>query len=128
MVGLLWCPSLARRASVNTQNMGIEPKVLEKSMDAEIDKVKNELISEREFQKVRNQIENDFILGNSTVVGIAESLADYHVYFGDADLINTEIDRYMKVTREDLMNAAKKYLTSENRVVLYYLPKDQQPN
>ncbi len=107
-------------------NMGIEAEDLEKSMDAEIDKVKKELISEREFQKVRNQIENDFILGNSTVVGIAESLADYHVYFGDANLINTEIDRYMKVTREDLMNAAKKYLTKENRVVLYYLPKDQE--
>ena len=107
-------------------NMGIEAEDLEKSMDAEIDKVKKKLISEREFQKVRNQIENDFILGNSTVVGIAESLADYHVYFGDANLINTEIDRYMKVTREDLMNAAKKYLTKENRVVLYYLPKDQE--
>ena len=109
-------------------NMGIEAEDLEKSMDAEIDKVRNELITEREFQKVRNQIENDFISGNSTVVGIAESLADYHVYFGDANLINTEIERYMKVTREDLMNAAKKYLTTENRVVLYYLPKDQESN
>ena len=109
-------------------NMGIEAEDLEKSMDAEIDKVRNDLITEREFQKVRNQIENDFISGNSTVVGIAESLADYHVYFGDANLINTEIERYMKVTREDLMNAAKKYLTTENRVVLYYLPKDQESN
>ncbi|MCK5372386.1 MAG: insulinase family protein [Cyclobacteriaceae bacterium] len=109
-------------------NMGIEAEDLEKSMDTEIDKVRNDLITEREFQKVRNQIENDFISGNSTVVGIAESLADYHVYFGDANLINTEIERYMKVTREDLMNAAKKYLTTENRVVLYYLPKDQESN
>lgn len=109
-------------------NMGIEAEDLEQSMDAEIAKVRNELISEREFQKVRNQIENDFILGNSTVAGIAESLANYHVYFGDANLINTEIDRYMKVTREDLMNIANKYLTKENRVVLYYLPKDRESN
>ncbi len=107
-------------------NMGIEAEDLEKSMDVEIDKVQKELISEREFQKVRNQLENDFILGNSKVVGIAESLADYHVYFGDANLINTEIERYMKVTRDDIMNVAKKYLTKQNRVVLYYLPKDQE--
>ena len=99
---------------------------MEKSIDAEIEKVKNELISEREFQKIRNQMENDFILGNSTIVGIAESLANYHVYFNDANLINNEIDRYMKVTREDMMGVAKKYLTRENRVVLYYLPKDQE--
>ncbi len=107
-------------------NMGVEAEDLEKSMDVEIDKVQKELISEREFQKVRNQIENDFILGNSKVAGIAESLADYHVYFGDANLINTEIERYMKVTREDIMKVAKKYLTKQNRVVLYYLPKDQE--
>lgn len=107
-------------------NMGKEPENLEESMDAEVERVKNELVSEREFQKVKNQMENDFISANSTVAGIAESLADYYVYFGDANLINTEIDRYMKVTRKDLMRVAKKYLTKENRVVLYYLPKNQQ--
>jgi len=106
-------------------NMGITAEDLEKSMDTEIGKVKAELVTEQEFQKVRNQIENDFVTGNSTVVGIAESLADYHVYFGDANLINTELERYNKVTREDLMNVAKKYLNNENRVVLYYLPKAQ---
>ncbi|MDZ7607671.1 MAG: pitrilysin family protein [Cyclobacteriaceae bacterium] len=106
-------------------NMGVSAEDLEQSMDAEIEKVKAELVTEKEFQKVRNQIENDFVTGNSTVVGIAESLADYSVYFGDANLINTELERYTKVTREDLMSVAKKYLNKENRVVLYYLPKAQ---
>lgn len=114
--------------TLGISNMGVEPEDLEKAMDAEVEKVRNELITETEFQKVRNQIENDFVLGNASVVGIAESLADYHVYFGDADLINTEIANYMNVTREDIMNVAKKYLNKENRVVLYYLPKDQQTN
>lgn len=109
-------------------NMGTEPEDLEASMDAEVEKVKNELITEREFQKVRNQIENDFVVSNSSVVGIAESLANYHVYFGDANLINTEIEKYMQVTREDIREVAKKYLNENNRVVLYYLPKSQQTN
>jgi zinc protease len=55
------------------------------------------------------------------VAGIAESLANYHMYFGEANLINTEIERYMKVTREDIMNAAKKYYVAQNGVVLYFL-------
>ncbi len=37
--------------------------------------------------------------------------------------VNTEINRYNKVTREDLMNVAKKYLNKDNRVTLYYVPK-----
>ena len=111
-------------------NMGVNVDELEKAMNSEIEQVQNELISEREFQKIRNQIENDFVSSNSTVAGIAESLADYHMYFGDANLINTEIERYMQVTREDIRRVAKKYLQPTNRVVLHYLPESakNKPN
>lgn len=109
-------------------NMGVAPDELEKAMNEEIALTKKELISEKEFQKLRNQIESDFISGNATVRGLAENLANYHVYYGDANLVNTEIDRYMKVSREDIKAAANKYLNDKNRVVLYYLPKSQQPN
>ena len=108
-------------------NMGVSPDDLEAAMDAEVRKVQEELISEEEFQKLKNQIENDFITGNSSVAGIAESLADYHMYFGDANLINTEIERYMKVTREDIRRVANQYFNKNNRVVLYYMPKPAQP-
>ncbi|MEP2773176.1 MAG: pitrilysin family protein [Fulvivirga sp.] len=104
-------------------NMGVSLEDLEAGMDAEISKVKEELISEKEFQKIRNQVENNIVSQNSTVSGIAENLANYHVYFGDANLVNTEIEKYMNVTREDIMEVAKKYLNKENRVVLYYLPE-----
>lgn len=107
-------------------NMGVTPEDLEKAMDAEIEKVQKELISEKEFQKIRNQVESNFVQQNSSAVGIAEQLANYHVYYKDANLINTELERYMKVTREDLQRVAKKYLVKENRVVLQYLPKSAQ--
>lgn len=108
-------------------NMGVNVQELEQAITDEIDLTSKELISEEEFQKLRNQIENDFVSGNSRVAGIAESLANYHMYFGDANLINTELDRYMAVTREDILNAAKKYYNVDNRVVLHYLPKQANP-
>ncbi len=104
-------------------NVGVAADDLESAMQIQLDKVKQEPVGEIEFQKLRNQIENDFISTNSTVSGIAGSLANYHVFFGDAGLINSEINRFMKVTREDLQRVAQTYLTKENRVVLYYLPK-----
>lgn len=108
-------------------NMGVELSDLEKAMNQEIEKVQKELISDREFQKVLNQIESNFVTSNARVAGIAESLANYHMYFGDANLINTEIERFRKVTKEDIRRVAQKYLTPENRVVLHYLPKAQLP-
>lgn len=97
------------------------------ALEEEIANLQNELISEREFQKIQNQMESSFIQSNSKMAGIAESLADYHTYYGDANLINTEIDRYRKVTREDIQRVAKKYLVKDNRVVLRYLPKSEEP-
>ena len=107
-------------------NTGVDIVDLEKAIDSEVEKLQYELISEKEFQKLRNQIENNMISQNSTVEGIAESLANYYIYYGDANLINTEISRYMKVTREDIQRVAKEYFRTDNRVVLYYLPKENK--
>jgi predicted Zn-dependent peptidase len=97
------------------------------ALEDEISKLQSELISEREFQKIQNQMESNFIQSNSKMAGIAESLADYHTYYGDANYINTEIERYRSVTREDIQRVAQKYLVKDNRVVLRYLPKSEEP-
>jgi predicted Zn-dependent peptidase len=106
-------------------NMGVTAEDLEKAMNDVVDAAKNADLSENELQKLKNQAENDFVSQNSTLAGIAENLANYQVYYGDANLINTEIDRYMKVTREDIKRVANQYLKKENRVVLHYLPKPE---
>jgi predicted Zn-dependent peptidase len=108
-------------------NMGVNPSDLEKSMDAIIADVQANLISEAEFQKLLNQTENDFISANDNVAGIAESLANYEMYYGDAGLINTELERYRAVTREDLRAAANKYFAKNARVVLHWLPQPTKP-
>jgi zinc protease len=112
--------------NVAIANAGIKPEQLEKSIDSVVAVLSTTPVGDKEFQKVKNQIESNFISTNSTVAGIAESLANYETYFGDANLINTEIERYRKVTPADVQNVAKKYLVKENRVVLYYVPKAQK--
>lgn len=95
---------------------------VQKEFDTQITLIQTELISQNEFEKIRNQYENDFISSNSTIAGIAENLADNHVYNGGTDKINTELAKFMNVTREDILRVAKKYLTQDSRIILHYLP------
>ena len=97
--------------------------VLKKDIDAEIKKLQTDLISEEDYQKLQNQVENDFVNANSSVQGIANTLADSYLLKGNTNLINEEINIYRSITREDLRNAAKKYLNSNQRAIINYLPK-----
>ena len=108
-------------------NVGKGLNDLETAIESEITKLQTELISDQEYEKIMNQIENDFVSSNGSVAGIAESLSDYYLYYGDTDLINTEIELYKKVTKEDIMRVAKEYLTKDNRVVLEYKPMSEKP-
>jgi len=111
--------------ALTVANMGVKVETLEESMDSVVNGLKLGLVGEREFQKVKNQITTDLVNSKATMAGIAESLANNEVYFGDANLINTELEKYNKVTREDVLKVAKKYLNKDNRVVLHYLPKEK---
>uniref|UniRef100_UPI00404A0BB2 M16 family metallopeptidase n=1 Tax=Gelidibacter sp. TaxID=2018083 RepID=UPI00404A0BB2 len=94
-----------------------------KEIDEEIVKIQNELISENDYQKLQNQFENQFVNSNSSIEGIAGSLATYYMLYGDVNLINNEIDIYRSITREDIQSVAKKYLNPNQRLILDYLPK-----
>ena len=95
-------------------------------MNEEFEKMKTQLITDRELQKLKNQIETQFVSGNSTMAGIAEELANYHTYFGDANLINTEIDRYLAITPDDIQRVAKKYYDENTRATLYFLYQEAE--
>jgi len=106
-------------------NFGKTPREVEDVMQQEIDRVQKEMITETELTKIKNQRETEFVQKNSTVQGKAMQLADYYLFFGDTNLINTEIQKYAAVTREDMQRVAQQYLKNTNRTVLYYVPKTQ---
>jgi len=96
-----------------------------KEIDEEVVKMQTELISERAYQKLQNVFENNFVNSNSSVEGIANSLARYNMLFGDTNLINTEIDIYRSITREEIRGVVKKYLNPNQRLILEYLPEEK---
>jgi len=101
----------------------VELDILLEEIEEEISKVQNELISERSYQKLLNKFENQFVNSNSSIAGIANSLARYYMLYGDVNLINEQIDIYRSITREEIQMVAKKYLSKNQRVDIEYLPE-----
>ena len=72
-----------------------------------------------ELEKVKNQSESTMAFGNAEVINRAMNLA-YSAWLGDANLVNTELEKIRSVTHEDILRVASAMLTEENASVLYY--------
>ena len=103
-------------------------ETLNASMEAEIEKVRSGLISERDYQKLQNKFENRFVNANASIEGIAESLATNYLLYGDTDLINKQIDIYRSISREDIQKVANTYLKPDQRAIIAYLPEEKPSN
>ncbi|HSN48132.1 MAG TPA: pitrilysin family protein [Flavobacterium sp.] len=97
-----------------------------KEIDEEVLKIQTDLISEKDYQKLQNVFDNQFVNANASVEGIAENLAKFHMLYGDVNLINSEIDLYHSITREEIRDVAKKYLNPNQRLILDYVPSTDQ--
>ncbi|MGO4820342.1 MULTISPECIES: M16 family metallopeptidase [unclassified Flavobacterium] len=93
-----------------------------KAIDEEIVKIQTDLISEKDYQKLQNQFENQYVNNNSSIEGITENLAKYYLLYGDINLINKETKIYQSITREEIRAVAQKYLNPNQRLLLDYIP------
>lgn len=105
---------------------GFKQEDMLKEIDEEIVKLQTDLISEKEFQKLQNIYENQYVNNNASVEGIAGNLATFHMLYGDVNLINTEIEIYRSITREEIREVAKKYLNPNQRLLLDYASKSDK--
>ena len=101
-------------------NRGVTLDRLDTLIDEEVQRMIRDGVTEEELQKARNSREAQLAGRFGTMASRARGLAHYHLYFGDTDLVNTELNNYLKVTREDIQRVAKKYLSPGGRNVLHY--------
>ena len=99
---------------------------LVREIDEEIVKLQTDLISETDFQKLQNKNENNYVNNNASIEGVAGNLATYYLLYGDVNLINTEIEMYRSITREEIREVAKKYLNPNQRLILNYVPTKEK--
>lgn len=99
---------------------------IERALTAEIERVKNEPVSDRELQKVKNQIEADFLFGQDSVFNLARVLAEYEIV-ANWRTWEVYLPGIRAVTAADLQRVAKAYLTPDNRTVAVLIPTKSKP-
>ncbi|HMS65488.1 MAG TPA: pitrilysin family protein [Ignavibacteria bacterium] len=97
---------------------------IENKIEIILEDIRNGNITDKEFEKVKNRIETYFSSKRQSIVSIADKFSYLKTFYNDCNKINTEILDYLSLTKEDLTEAAKKYLNKNQRLVLNYLPKN----
>jgi zinc protease len=112
--------------SVTAQLMpGKTAAEVEREIDGLLEKVKAELITDRELQKAKNQIESSFIFAQDSIFGQAMKIG-YYEAVGDWREMDRYLDGIRKVTREDIRRVAKQHLDRDRRTVGVLVPTQEK--
>jgi predicted Zn-dependent peptidase len=101
---------------------GHTPSEVEPLVFGHIERIGREGVTERELTRVRNQVRSFFLFSLQANLDRARQLAEFEMYWGDANLIRGELDRYLAVTRADVQRVAARYFAETNRSVLDVMP------
>ena len=104
---------------------GVQPAMVESEIDGMLVKVKAELISERELQKAKNQIEAAFVFAQDSIFGQAMKIGYYEIAAGWRQM-DGYLDGIRKVTREDIRRVARQYLNADRRTLGTLIPTKEK--
>ena len=102
---------------------GKRPEDVEKALLAEVKKVQDGGVTAAELDKAKNQLMTNELRQRETSNGKALALGSSAVLLGDANRVNTDLARLQAVTAADVQRVMKKYFTTKNQLVIYYLPE-----
>ncbi|WP_321299553.1 pitrilysin family protein [Marinifilum fragile] len=101
---------------------GVSFEEAEAAIWEELNKIATEKVTDYELQKVKNKIESSLVFSEISYLNKAMNLAT-HELLGDANDINTEVEKYRKVSIDDILNTSAKLFRKENCSTLYYHAK-----
>jgi zinc protease len=106
---------------------GVKMEDAEKAVNDELEKLKQEGISEKELEKTKNRTEATLAFEDMSVMTRANNLAFYEL-LGDAALFNQDREKYFSVTRDDILNYSRKIFDVKNSNTLCYFAENGSLN
>ena len=99
-------------------NQGITADKMDSVISRQLDSIRTNGITADELAKARNFLRAASITGRETTLGKAEDLQHYNLFHASIDEINTDLDRLMAVTAEDVKRVANTYLAPGNLTLI----------
>lgn len=108
-----------------TLNPDKDPKEVEKLIYADLERLKNEPVTDLELEKVRALVRRSGVEQLQSTQGRATNLGESTVFYNDPDLVNNWPAKYQAVTKAKIQEVAKKYFIATNRTVVTTIPKEE---
>lgn len=102
---------------------GVSLKQADEAIWIVLEDLKTNLLPERELNKIFNKLESSTVFGEMNLLNRAMNIA-YFELLGDANLMNTEIEKYRAVSNADIADYASKVFTKQNCSSLFYYSKN----
>lgn len=104
-------------------NPGIDPEKIKNEIFDSIRDMVDNGITDEEFMKIKNQIEFENTIKFLKLHNITVETVFNYFYFGDTGRINSEVDKYLSVTKDSVIEAVKEFILQNKKLTLIYLPK-----
>jgi zinc protease len=101
---------------------GHQPEAAQKIIYEELRAIAERGVTDRELEKAKNRVSAAFVFGLQSNMARSQQLAEFELYWGDANLLKLELDHYLAVTTEDIKRVTAQYFDATNRTVLDVLP------
>jgi zinc protease len=106
---------------------GADPARVQQLVLAEIDRIRKEPVADWELEKIRMTDRRQHVERLYSTLSRAELLGEFAVFFNDPGLVNALLEKYNRVTRDDILRVARTYFDPNTRTVVVTLPKNQPP-
>ncbi len=111
-------------AAIAIANQGVSTDSLDKLIAKEIAHVAADGVTGEELTKARNTRRAGEIVGRQHALTVAEAIQSANMFLGSPAAVNTDLQRYLTVTQDDIKRVARKYLRAENSIVILIAPKE----
>ena len=105
-------------------NQGVMPDSLDKLLTREIALVVADGVTDEELSRAKNSRRAAQIFGKERALTTAEEIQRANMYLGTPEAVNTDLARYMRVTRDDIQRVAREYLRRDNSTVILIKPPE----